>query len=79
MTTFHIGLDIAGTLRQPNKHIDGLIAIDGRELSAKEVRHFLHNLRAKNPGQTMFTGDRCDNQGADGGCLGHPGAQEPQA
>lgn len=78
MTTYHIGLDIAGTLRQPNKVLNGLLSDEGRNLSAKEVRHFLHNLRVKNPKQTLFTGDRCDNQGPDGGCLGHPDKESGQ-
>lgn len=72
MTTYHLGLDIAGTLRQPDKRLKGLLSNDGRKLSAKEVRHFLHSLRVQNPEQTVFTGDCCDNQGPDGGCLGHP-------
>ena len=72
MTTWHIGLDIAGTLRQPDEHLDGLITIGGRDMTASEVRHHLFNLRQKDPALTLFTGDCCDNQGPNGGCLGHP-------
>lgn len=72
MTTYHIGLSIAGTLRQPGHHIEGLISSDGRDLSASEVRHFLRELKEQNPALELFTGDKCDNQGPNGGCLGHP-------
>lgn len=77
MTTYHVGLSIAGTLRQPDRHLDGLISSDGRDLSAKEVRHFLHELKEKNPALELFTGDNCDNQDERGYCQGHPD-KEPQ-
>lgn len=72
MTTYHIGLSIPGTLRQPDEHIEGLISSEGRDLSASEVRRFLRELKEQNPALELFTGTDCDNQGPNGGCLGHP-------
>ncbi|ESR70855.1 hypothetical protein nrt1_33860 [Pseudomonas aeruginosa] len=37
----------------------------------------LFNLRQKNPDLKVFTGDRCNNQNAEGHCLGHKEAQQP--
>ena len=71
-TKYHIGLSIAGTIRQKDYQIEGLINVEGRDLSAREVRHFLRELKKKNPALELFTGDNCDNQGPNGGCLGHP-------
>jgi hypothetical protein len=76
MTTYHVGLSIAGTLRQPDRHLDGLITVDGRDLSAKEVRHFLCELKQKKPALELFTGTNCDNQDARGHCQGHPDKDE---
>ena len=72
MTTYHIGISIAGALRQKDRNLDGLISIDDRELSGQQIKHYLVGLRQKNPALKLFTGDKCENQGADGGCLGHP-------
>lgn len=76
MTTYHVGLSIAGTLRQPDRHLDGLITVNGRELSAPEVRHFLRQLKAKSPALELFTGTNCDNQDERGCCQGHPDKDE---
>jgi hypothetical protein len=69
--TFHIGLSISGALRQPDRELDGLIESDGRELSSKEIKHMLFNLRQKNPELLYFTGDSCNNQDSTGSCQGH--------
>lgn len=76
MTTYHVGLSIAGTLRQPDRHLDGLISSNGHDLSAKEVRRFLRELKAKNPALELFTGSTCDNQNERGSCQGHPDKDE---
>lgn len=79
MTTYHLGFDIAGTMRQSDEDLDGALSTDGRPLTGKEVRHYLFNIRQKNPALKLFTGDCCNNQGADGGCLGHPDNEDSAA
>ena len=67
--TFHICLDIAGTLKRSNKSLDGLLADDkGREFTGEEVKAFLINVRREH-GFTHYSG--CDNMNSEGRCAGH--------
>ena len=74
--TYHVGLGIAGTLRQTDCELDGIIANNGRDLTGQEVRIFLSQLKQGNPALTVFTGDTCDNQNERGECQGHPVTEE---
>lgn len=66
---FHISLGIAGTIRQSDERIEGILVDDnGRSLSANEVRHFLCNQRKEN-GYTVYAG--CSNMDSRGYCQGH--------
>lgn len=71
-TTYHLGLCIAGTLRQSNRRLNGIINNNGRNLTAGEVRIFLGKLLQENPVLKVFSGDVCDNQNEQGECQGHP-------
>jgi hypothetical protein len=68
-TTFHVCLDIAGSLKRPNKQLDGVLAENGRPLSGAEAKAFLRNQRDKH-GYSFYSG--CDRMNADGRCAGHP-------
>jgi hypothetical protein len=68
-TTFHVCLDIAGSLKRSDKYLDGILAENGRELNGAQVKEFLRNVRDKH-GYTAYSG--CDNMNAEGRCAGHP-------
>ena len=69
---FHICLDIEGTLKRPDKSLDGLLADDsGREFTGAEVKAFLIEQRRQH-GYTCYSG--CDNMNEEGRCAGHPSA-----
>lgn len=74
MTTYHVSLNIDGTLQQSNRKLRGLLSKDGRPLSAAEVRAHLISIRTANPKLEVLT--PCDNQDERGYCLGHPAIEK---
>lgn len=67
--TFHVGLDIEGTLRKHGNTLKGLLSKDGNDLSGAQVKAFLRQHKADHPNHTIFCG--CGNVNENGGCAGH--------
>ncbi|WP_299733911.1 hypothetical protein [uncultured Endozoicomonas sp.] len=67
--TFHVCVHIEDMLQKSNRTLNGLLAINGRELTGKEVKEYLKTVQAEQ-GYTHYSG--CDNMNSDGRCAGHP-------
>ena len=65
---FHVSLDIEGALKRNESTLDGVLTIDGRELSGDEVKAFLIDQRRQH-GYKYYAG--CDNMTPEGRCAGH--------
>jgi hypothetical protein len=67
-TNYHLAVSIEGALRQRS-----LLCFEddnGVAMSTKQAKQFLReHLKL---GKKYFTNSDCDNQNADGKCLGHP-------
>lgn len=67
-TTHHVGMNIENALKM--RSLNFLQDENGNFLSTKAAKQFLREERAK--GKKYLTSSSCDNQDADGVCLGHP-------
>lgn len=69
-TTYHLGLDIRGALKQTNRQLNGLFDDDnGKPLSGAEARELL--LDELQTGKRFLPVGKCDNFDYQQGCLGH--------
>lgn len=64
-TTYHIHIPIATLLAMSDVELAETLSPG----TAVELRAMLVCMKAA--GKTVFTGDNCDRQDADGACLGH--------
>ena len=66
----HISLSIDGALNQSNASLDGILSIDGVDLTGKQVKAFLSSVKSEH-GYTHYSG--CKNMTSTGKCGGHEG------
>jgi hypothetical protein len=68
-TTYHVCLDIDGTLKRHGNRLKGILSADGKDMTGKEVKSFLRKVRDEK-GFKFYSG--CDNMNSEGRCVVHP-------
>lgn len=70
--TYHICVDIRGTLNRPNKDLHGMMRDNktGRRLTAKEVRNVLYD-KLSEGWDVLPVGESCEGFDKKHGCQGH--------